>query len=55
LSARTSHDRKPCSNIMPTMARSREVRKLDQKRAASSIDEDARKFVESSDSRTLKA
>ena len=38
LSAKTSHDRKPCSNIRPTMAKSREVRKLDQKRATSSTD-----------------
>ena len=35
---KTSHDRKPCSNIRPTMAKSREVRKLDQKRATSSTD-----------------
>ena len=31
-------DRSPCSSISPTMARSREVRKLDQNRATSSTD-----------------
>ena len=34
----TSRDRSPCSSISPTMARSREVRKLDQNRATSSTD-----------------
>src|ERR1019366_6024307 len=38
LRAKTSHDRKPCSNIRPTMARSRDGRKLDQKRATASTD-----------------
>ena len=35
LRAITSRERRPCSNISPTMAKSREVRKLDQNRATS--------------------
>ena len=34
----TSCERSPCSSIRPTMAKSREVRKLDQNRATSSTD-----------------
>jgi hypothetical protein len=36
--ANTSADRNPCKSIKPTMAKSRAVRKLDQKRATSSTD-----------------
>ena len=39
LSAMTSLERRPCNSIRPTMAKSREVRKLDQKRATSSTEE----------------
>ena len=38
LRASTSRERRPCSSISPTMARSREVRKLDQNRATSSTE-----------------
>src|SRR6202165_377423 len=44
----TSWERSPCNSIRPTMARSREVRKRDQKRATSSTDrghEDAFGFL----------
>jgi hypothetical protein len=36
--AMTSFKRSPCRFMRPTMAKSREVRKLDQKRATSSTD-----------------
>jgi hypothetical protein len=36
--SRTSWERSPCNSINPTIAKSREVRKLDQNRATSSTD-----------------